>query len=75
MNSDTPLKRNKKNIDINEEIKKHIREIMDGDAIKNRVMSNDNSARHQLFVDVETLKAFIAKRVRIELNKLTPAQR
>ena len=75
MNSDTRLKQNKKNIDINEEIKKHIREIMDGDAIKNRVMSNDNSARHQLFVDVETLKAFIAKRVRIELNKLTPAQR
>ena len=56
-------------------MKQHIREIMDADAVKNRVLSKDNSARHQLFVDVETLKAFIAKRVRIELNKLVPPQR
>ena len=56
-------------------MKQHIREIMDADAVKNRVMSKDNSEQHQLFVDVETMKAFIAMRVRIELKKLMPTQR
>ncbi len=73
MNPRTPFKQPKKKTDVNEEMRKHIRELLDRQGVKNRAMARDGG-RHQLFVDANMLKKYVAARVKIEMMKFLPNQ-
>ena len=70
MNNTTPLKKTNTKTNVEECLKRSIRELLDQQDVKNAALKGN--AENQLFVDAEMLKRFIASRVKVELEKRLP---